>query len=276
MENTSTERRINQQDRRRKNFLRMRKNRLIYNIMNLVIFGGLLFIILLSNNIIQSSQLYLQQRNDILENTWRQQVRTSLIDLKGQFLDDLDHGIVNPKDPNNVKKWAELRLAGRKIVGPGGDGFIIEFPSEIIIWDNSKDVPFGKIRHLGDALYLHADPALALKAYAEMRKIYSTDSNSKICWNFDGSPEFLEWIILPADTKGFNNEPYLEDGRINPDYKAFLLGYGIQKDEMLKPYQDLDTYCDKNINNLIILNWVITIGGILFIFWFLYRESRGS
>lgn len=250
-----------------------KKKKILFNIINGIVCAGLAAVILLSSNVIQAVEQTQIVRREVVELTWRQQVRTSLADMKVQFIADIEIGLVDPYDKASVQKWADARVAGRKISGPGGDGFIIEFHSEEIIWDNSPDVAGETPRFLGDKIDQHLDPELAKTAYAEMRKIYSTDVNSHIYWNFDGSPEFLEWVILPTDSRGFGSEPYTIGGVKNPNYKAYLLGYGIQSDELFKPYLVLDALCERQKINIIIMNYVITIGGIVFLFWFLYRES---
>ena len=117
------------------------KRKFILNIVNFLIFGSLVFLILFSTNIIDSAKEHETARNKIIENIWRDQLRVSLLDVKEQFLLDFNDGLVDPFDDQSVQHWAELRLAGRKISGPGGDPFIISFPSEKIVWDNSTDVP---------------------------------------------------------------------------------------------------------------------------------------
>lgn len=250
-----------------------KKKRIFFNIINALVCAGLAAVILLSSTTLQAIDQTKAERQKIVELTWRQQLRTSLVDMKTQFLADMEAGLLDPHDKASVQKWADARIAGRKISGPGGDGFIIEFHSEEIIWDNSPDTSTNTIRHLSDRLEQHQDKALAASVYAKMRKIYSTDAYSRIYWNFDGSPEFLEWVILPTDSRGFDNEPFTVGGLKNPNYHSFLLGYEIQSDELYKPYAELDAQCERQKTNVIIMNYLVTFGGIIFLFWFLYRES---
>lgn len=249
------------------------KRKFILNIVNFLIFGSLIFLILFSSNIIEVSKEHTDQRNAVVEQIWRDQLRVTLLDIKEQFLLDLTDGLVDPFNEQSVQHWAELRLSGRKISGPNGDSFVICFPSERVVWDNSTDISGDHdIRYLGDVLSQHQNPSLAIKVYNEMRKLYTTTRYSSNTWNFDGSPEFLEWVIIPTERGGFNNEPKFIDGQLNPDYRVLLIGYGIQKDEIIKPFAQMDRVIDIQTQRLIFLNYFLTIGGIVFVFWIFYLE----
>lgn len=248
------------------------KKKVFLNLINFLIFGSLIFLIMFSTSITETSMGHIEDRNLILENVWREQARISLLDIKEQFLLDLANGMVDSADDDSLYQWAETRLSGRRVSGPGGDAFIISFPNEKIIWDNSLDTVQEQNRYLGSSLHLHEDPNLAKSVYSEMRKLYITTPSSKQSWNFDGNPEFLEWTVVPTERSGFNNEPKFVNGQINPDYKVLLIGYGLQKDEITDDFKLIDKDIEMQIKKLTLLNYFLTFGGIIFVFWFFYLE----
>jgi len=113
---------------------------------------------------------------------------------------------------------------------------------------------------------------MATQTYNEMRKLYITNPYSLNKWNFDGSLEFLEWTIIPTERSGFGGEPKFIDGQLNPNYEVLLVGYGVQQDEILRPFKQIDRVMDIQIQRLIFLNYFLTIGGIIFVFWIFYLE----
>lgn len=255
-----------------------RKKKALLNLMNLIIFGSLLFLIIFSSGIVEASRVHTQERDKIIEQVWRTQQRVILNDHKSQFLLAIYSGEIDYNSKESVYKWAEKNISGIRIGGPTGDVFIIDLSDEQILFNLSPDL--GKPVRLNPPIYLEdtipnfADPESAERIFDEMRKLYSTNVNSNNSWNYDGSEEFLEWIIIPSDSLGWGGVPPFIDGEKNPNYKAYLIVSGVQKDEILKPYAELDKQCVRETNKLIFLNYFLTIGGIVFIFWFFYLETR--
>ncbi|MCX7871593.1 MAG: hypothetical protein N2485_08550, partial [bacterium] len=131
-------------------------------------------------------------------------------------------------------------------------------------------------RYMKDEAQMHKNPSLALKMLDEMRKMYSTIyENYNYYWEFDNSPELLEWIIIPNDKFGFNEEPYTNGGIKNSKYVSYILVLGTQKDEIMMPYQEIF----KNFDNIIFISRIIIIiyfialiMSLLMIIWYFYNN----
>ncbi len=254
------------------------KDKIKYNIMMIAVILFTVLMLFLNNLAIEQINNSITIRNNIIEETWREQGRSVLQDLKTQFLSDQKNLDINTLDTQSVQEWAKIRLSGVTVGGSTGTLFLIDLSNNQYVWDDfpglDKLNETGKVITLADSYKYFYDELGALKTFKNMSQIYSTNAASHNTWNLDGSESLLEWIIIPSDGLGFNNEAPIIDGVKNPNYKAYLLGVSIQKDEILEPYQPVNISDTTVINLLTGFNYAITIGGILIIFVLLYGDIK--
>ena len=252
-----------------------RHKRFVYNIISLIIFIFLFGMGLFSLHFERQLDETAFQREQIIEQQWREQARTTLQSLKIMLLHEIEEGEISPYNEQQIKGWAAIHLSNVRNGGPTGDSFLVDMSNEKILWNHSPDMnqqEKSPYLYLTDALQVFQDPSSGQLVFSEMRKLYSTNSQNNNTWNFDENPEFLEWVMIPTDGLGFKSEPFVEDGEKNPKYKGFLLALGTQKDEIMAPFAILDEQCKENKNYLFIFNICLFILGVSFIFWFIKRD----
>lgn len=253
-----------------------RKKRIIYNLISLFIFIFLFFSGLFSLHLEQQITNNITTRRTIVEEQWRQQARTTLQGLKDDFLVKVSKKEIDPFDDREVQKWASSALKSIRNGGPTGDCFLVDMSDEELLWNPSPDMNQNlptQYLYLEDTLELFHDPNSGEEVYEEMRKLYTTTSNSQNQWSFDESPEFLEWVIIPTDGLGFNSEPLTKNGKRNEKFKAYLLTLGTQQDEIFSPFVELEKSQLKDKNYLLVFNLFLLVFGIYFIVWFIYKDS---
>ena len=101
-----------------------------------------------------------------------------------------------------------------------------------------------------DEAVLHQDSDKARKILDKMRLAQSTlNTQDNYSWNFDGSPEYLEWTVIPPGSLGFNSEPMTIGGVKNVKYSKILIALGTQQDEVestfQKEFESIDAMIDK-------------------------------
>lgn len=264
--------------RKRETIIISTRKRTFYNLINLIIFAVIIASVYFINIAISELDNMVTESQQTVQQIWREQARRTLSDLRQQFLLEVQDETLNPYDELAVQKWASIHLNGVRNGGETSDGFMIEMKSEKFIWDGSPDCSKPEFitngRYMKDEAALHSRPDLAEIALDEMRKIYTTNSNSNVYWVFDNSPELLEFTIIPTDTLGFNGETYTEAGIRNKDYKSYLICLGTQADEIQKPFAPFDTKVAEMKNYLYMSMYTIIIGGIGFMFWYLFKDFK--
>ena len=195
---------------------------------------------------------YYTIRNNIKisnEFEWRQQAKRTLQTMTCQFDLDLTNGAVDANDNMSLQNWAKRNLADVRNGGPTSDGFMIRIYYENgklvgkFIWDGSPDCAKPSFilndRYLTDEPEMHVDSKQAQYICDQMLLGQSTlNTNNDYWWNFDGSPEFLEWDVRPVGTSGFYEEPPTIGGINNEKYNKILICLGTQTDEINKPFNE--------------------------------------
>ncbi|MCX8074116.1 MAG: hypothetical protein N2749_00830 [Clostridia bacterium] len=239
------------------------KRKIINNTLNIIIF----IICLIAINAIFYFNIYIYntktQYISTIKKEWRIQAKRTLIDLKDQFLLEAKLGKLNPHDEREVQEWAMININGVRNGGETGDPFLIRMPDEKFIWDGSPDCAKPEFlingRYMKDEPYLHKNPSQAEKMLNNMRKLYSTTNGDyDNYWEFDDSPELLEWIIIPNDNLGFDNEPITKGGIKNKNYISYILVLGTQTDEIMELHQPI-------LKRLDLIQFILKIILVLFI-----------
>jgi hypothetical protein len=207
----------------------------------------------------------------------RSSARRTLQVLKGELLDSIKAGEVDPYSNESLQSWARRYLDPIRNLTETSDGFMIEMGSEEFIWDGSPDCAKGGIKRTmrdevvdqikaqnyyklkgyqlpisgvirasdldllpptaiedmkRSRIILHYDYKLADATFDKMRENYDTRQGDNLYWNFDGSKEYLEWVVVPQPRVGFGGENTTEFGTRNPSYRGILIVLGTQEDEL--------------------------------------------
>lgn len=266
----------NQQCKTKVNFIANRSAKLRHNLLLLVTFLFVMASLVLSTYVGVNVQRAEERRQIVIQEVWREQTRSVLADVRNQFQMGIADGEINYYDPASVFNWSVKRLSGVRIGGPTGDLFVVDLSNERAIWSATPDTylanPIVEPIFLNDILGNFHDKTSGEKAFNEIRKHYTTNASSNITWNYDGAPALIEWIIVPTDNLGFNSTSYIIDGKVNPNYKAYLIGAGVQTDEIFKPMEELFLFDHMIGDILTVLNYLILLSAILFLFYTVYNH----
>lgn len=177
---------------------------------------------------------------DSVKQQWRAQARRTLAALRDTLNEEVDMQIVNPFDDKELELWAKIHMSGVRNGGETSDGFMIDAKTGKFIWDGSpdcaKDLDCNTYRFLVEEAHTHKNATLAAVTISKMMQNFSTQAGDNIYWEYDDSPELLEWVIAPRERIGFGDQPNTIGGVTNTAYKGVLIALGTQTDEILAPY----------------------------------------
>jgi len=247
----------------------MIKNSIIkQNMINVIVFTICILLILTGNHIITKISKTKEEIKNNIEIEWRQQAKRTLFNLQEQFMYDVRHGVLDPTDELQLQEWAKRNISGILNGGPTGDAFMINLSDEKFIWDGSPDCAKPEFitngRYMKDEAEMHVNPEQAESILNKMRLGISTiNTYEKNWWNFDGSPELLEWVVIPPGFSGFNYEPITIGGVKNPNYNKILIALGTQQDEIESLFENTFSTLDTLV---VLIKIFVTISIILCIF----------
>ena len=117
---------------------------------------------------------------------------------------------------------------------PTGDIFAYDLTTKKFMYDPSLDchIDGGKRMTPDSICAIHADPGKCETALRTMNQGYNSTSATRASWLFDDATEYLEWVILPDETTGFNG--LKRNGNTRPE--QILVAIGIQSDELNNQY----------------------------------------
>jgi hypothetical protein len=224
----------------------------IQHIINIVVFTICFCLLFVGNSIINSLNSTKSSMKTNIEKEWRQQAKRTLSNIKDQFMYDLTNGDVDPADEYSLQDWAKRNISGVLNGGSTGDMFMINLGNEKFIWDGSPDCAKDEFitngRYMKDEPPLHQDPVQAQFIMDKMKLAQSTlNTYDNFWWNFDGSPEYLEWVVIPPGSLGFNSEPKTVGGIVNNKYSKLLIALGTQEDEVQSTFTNNFTDIDNMI-----------------------------
>jgi hypothetical protein len=223
--------------------------KIVQHTINIVAFVVCLVFLFVGTGIINSLKETRSNMKSNIEKEWRQQAKRTLENVQDQFMYDVDHGLLDATDELALQQWAKRNISGILNGGPTGDMFMINLGDEKFLWDGSPDCAKPEFvtngRYLKDEAQMHYDPTQAELIISKMRLAQSTlNTQDNYWWNFDGSPEFLEWVVIPPGALGFNSEPNTIGGVKNAKYNKILIALGTQEDEIestfAKDFESLD------------------------------------
>lgn len=254
------------------------KDRIGQNLLNLLVMGICVVVTLLGIISTQSVEDNKNQIPIVLEQTWREQARTTLANVRVEFLAGVKEGTINPLDDASVQKWASVYYSGLRNGGSTSDGFIIRMPTGKFMWDGSPDCATLDLatqgRYIKGEAPKHKNPSLAEKVYLAMSNMHSTREGDNQYWQYDDATEYLEWAVVPNDTNGIDDEPMTIGGAINPKYNSFIFTLGTQSDEVLKPYLHIQKGADTSINEIKIVSVLSVIICLLNMMIYVYLTKK--
>lgn len=232
-----------------------KKNRYVQNFINVIVFSICLAIIFFGTGIVNNMRDTREELKANIETEWRQQAKRTLSNLQDQFMYDLNNGQLDPSDELALQEWAKRNISGVLNGGETGDAFMINLGNEKFIWDGSPDCSRPEFvtngRYMKDEASLHQDHEQAAYIIGKMRLAKSTLTTlDNYWWNFDGSREFLEWVVIPPGSLGFNSEPTTIGGVKNNKYSKVLIALGTQQDEIESTFSNNFKSLDMTIENM--------------------------
>ena len=232
----------------------MFKNKYVQNAINIIALCVCITIFYVGTGITDNLKATKANMKANIEQEWRQQAKRTLQNVQDQFMYDINHGLVDPSDELSLQDWAKRNISGVLNGGQTGDMFMINLGDEKFLWDASVDCAKPEFitngRYMKDEAVLHQDSDKARKILDKMRLAQSTlNTQDNYSWNFDGSPEYLEWTVIPPGSLGFNSEPMTIGGVKNVKYSKILIALGTQQDEVestfQKEFESIDAMIDK-------------------------------
>lgn len=221
----------------------MTKRRIILlNMMNVLVFGLLALTFYSGSRAIENIKENQSNLRYSIEQHWRANSRQILKDSINIFEGDVEKGVVDPNNMRSVGEWATLNFSGIRNGGPTSDGWVGEIGNAIFIDDQSPDCQVelidGVVRTFDQEPQMHEDPALAKEIMDRILVGVPTTHGDSYYWNFDGSPEWIEFTYYPEKI-GVHDEPRTINGIKNPKYIQYVFFMGAQQDEIFKRYEDI-------------------------------------
>ena len=253
----------------------------VQQIINMVAFTICICIVVFGIKLMNDIELSRVNLETNIEKEWRLQAKRTLSDVANGFNYDMQQGLVDPNDEVSLQQWAKRNIAGILNGGQTGDAFMINLSDEKFIWDGSPDCAKPEFiingRFMSDEAEMHQDKEQAEYILDKMRLARSTlDTYDDNWWNFDGSKEYLEWVVIPPGILGFDNESKTNGGVLNNKYSKVLIALGTQKDEVESIYVNDLKMMDKTIISLrlfIIICAVVCISNMI-IYVYLNKKKK--
>lgn len=160
-----------------------------------------------------------------------EQAKTCVNDL---LLSNADSPIYDTKITNFDVEKALKTCARNMRVTATGDMFAYNLRTLDFVFDPSLDcyVEGGKKMTTDSECTLHQDQLQCRDVIRVMNTGYTSDISQRHWWKFDDAKEYLEWVILPSDSVGFDGIP--RGGILKPN--QILLAQGAQEDELWSRY----------------------------------------
>ena len=220
------------------------------NAINVIVLLVCIIIIASGKFIISNlSNMKTEIKNDI-ETEWRTQAKRTLANIQDQFTYDINHNMVDPANEESLQTWAKRNISGLLNGGATGDTFMINLSNEKFLWDGSKGCDNPEFitngRYMSGEAEMHVDTYQANLIIDKMKLGSSTlNTHDKNWWNFDGSIEYLEWVVIPPGFLGFDKVTV--DGIEKPKYNKVLIALGTQEDEVFSTFDNTLSSLDRNI-----------------------------
>lgn len=135
---------------------------------------------------------------------------------------------------NNAIENALKTCSGKARTTPTGDSFAFDSKTLDFVFDPSIDcyVEGGKKMTVESECSLHSNKVMCEDAISVLTRGYDSDSHTKLSWSFNGSIEYLEFVVLPEEYFGYDG---VQRGS-NKKPHQIILAQGIQEKELLDKY----------------------------------------
>lgn len=175
-----------------------------------------------------------------LEKSARIQAKYNLRQIKfcvnDLILMDSDGLLTNYGKHSNYEIEKAMQICAKEsLVSPTGDVFAFDLKSGDFIFDPSLDcyVEGGKKMTAESECTLHKDPAICKQVMQFLTNGYDSDTSMMHWWQFDDAREYLEWVVLPDENRGFDGS--VRSGNGHPH--QVVVAQGVQEDELWARYK---------------------------------------
>ena len=134
---------------------------------------------------------------------------------------------------STIEKALEVCARNMKVTATG-DMFAYNLRTSEFIFDPSADcfIEGGKSMTTSSICAIHADPTACEKAMMAMNSGYDSIIDNRVSWKFGSSKEYLEWVILPSESVGFDG---LQRGGVLKPTQV-ILAQGVIENELWARY----------------------------------------
>lgn len=133
-------------------------------------------------------------------------------------------------ESHNISTKDSLDIIARNVrtFGESGDMHsynvvhLIDWDKSIIFFDASQDCTTGKALSLGQVVHMFSRPDTAEKAFKYILKTRKSSEDTRISWQFDDVPEWLEWQTYD-----------------DPNMGPIVIVAGVKSDEAMDGFRNL-------------------------------------
>ena len=176
-----------------------------------------------------------------IEQSWRQQARTTLAGVVNTFDYAVNNGEVDPNNVESVSKWCSVNYRGVRNGGLTSDGFVIELNSDmLIVSDYLVDIskPNSIHNHLSSNDSVYGEFELIEDIIKKIKTFSDTKYNDNFYWILDGQTEWLEWKTYPTNLLG-KDDYYTENGEVS-SFNKYVFVLSTNVNEIYSYYDFID------------------------------------
>lgn len=253
------------------------------------------------NRLIVNTNDNINELRGTIEEGWKRDIHFNLINLKNNLEDAIIAGDVNLYDDDSISKWVlthsifkdNENILKVSLINIGYSTVnsqlamhitienstlsqeikkeLIRYSNQIIeknLQSNEKvlemiDTWSSDISSNYDISFESVQSILKNALFVKDKVLFSTDSTFYQC--SDDSPYWIESLMIPDGSLGFNSEPLIKNDTENLNYKKIIVTVVLDKEALMQPY-------NRHINNLRslcetsqLLLIVLSIGTILYL-----------
>lgn len=253
------------------------------------------------NRLIINTNDNINELRSTIEEGWKRDIHFNLINLKNNLEDAIIAGDVNLYDDDSISEWVLTHSTFKdnenilkvSLINIGYSTVSSQISMHITIENSSlsEDIKNELIKYSDsiteDNLYSNEkvlemintwsldisskynisfesiQSILKNALFVKDKVLFSTDSTTYQC--SDNSPYWIESLMIPDGSLGFNNEPIIKNNTDNLNYKKIIVTVVLNKESLMQPY-------NRHINNLTslctttqLLLIVLSIGTILYL-----------
>ena len=140
------------------------------------------------------------------------------------------------RNVNNEELEVALKTCAQKArVTETGDVFAVDLRTLDFVFDPSLDcyVEGGKKMTVESECTLHKDQEVCKETIPAVMSGYDSSEHTKVWWKFNSSREYLEWVVVPDESRGFDG--FVRGGVLKPH--QIVVVQGVIEDELWASYK---------------------------------------